>query len=50
MAVPGLGWLALTAFYLAQKAVIPADWLRLSFAFAILLALPGAILVAREPR
>lgn len=50
MALPGLGWLALTGFYLAQQAVVPADWLRLSFAFALLLALPGAILVAKEPR
>ncbi len=50
MALPALGWLGLTAFYAAQHVVIPVDWLRLSLAFALLLALPGALLVRRVPR
>jgi hypothetical protein len=50
MAVPGLGWLAMSAFYAGQQAVVPADWLRLSLAFALLLALPGAVLIKRAPR
>ena len=50
MVLPGLGWLGLAAFYLFQREVTPADWLRLSAAFALLLALPGARLIARSPR
>ena len=50
MAVPGLGWLAMSAFYAGQQTVVPADWLRLSVAFALLLALPGAVLIKRTPR
>jgi hypothetical protein len=50
MAMPGLGWLALMAFYAGQQAVVPVDWLRLSLAFALLLALPGAVLIKRAPR
>ena len=50
MAVPGLGWLAMSAFYVGQQTVVPADWLRLSVAFALLLALPGAVLIKRTPR
>jgi len=50
MALPGLGWLALTAHYLVRQAVVPVDWLHLSLAFALLVALPGAVLVARTPR
>jgi len=50
MALPGLGWFLLAAFYIARQEVVPADWLRLALAFAIVLALPGAVLIAREPR
>lgn len=50
MALPGLGWLGLAAFFLAQQAVVPIDWLRLSLAFALFAALPGAVLIARAPR
>lgn len=50
MAMPGLGWLALMAFYAGQQAVVPVDWLRLSLAFALLLALPGAVLIKRATR
>lgn len=49
-AVPGLGWLAMSAFYAGQQTVVPEDWLRLSVAFALLLALPGAALIKRTPR
>lgn len=50
MVLPGAGWLALAAFYAGEQAVIPIDWLRLALAFAVLLALPGAVLIARGPR
>jgi hypothetical protein len=50
MMLPGVGWFGLTAFYLAQQAVVPVDWLRLSLAFALLLALPGGVLIAKEPK
>lgn len=50
MALPGLAWLLLAAFFIARQEVVPADWLRLSLAFAFLLALPGAVLIAREPQ
>ena len=50
MVLPGLAWLALAGFYAMQGAVVPVDWLRLALAFALLLALPGAVLIARAPR
>lgn len=50
MVLPGVGWLALTTFYAAQQTVIPIDWLRLALAFALLLALPGAIMIAGADR
>lgn len=50
MALPGVGWFALAAFYAAQQGVIPIDWLRLALAFAVLLALPGAVLISRAAR
>jgi hypothetical protein len=50
LAMPGLGWLALAGFYAAQQDVVPIDWLRLSLSFALLLALPGALLIAKAPR
>lgn len=50
MALPGVGWLSLAAFYAAEQVVIPIDWLRIAFAFAVLLALPGAILITRASR
>lgn len=50
MALPGVGWLSLAVFYAAQQGVIPIDWLRLALAFAVLLALPGAILITRAAR
>ncbi len=50
MMLPGVGWLSLAAFYAIEQAVIPIDWLRLALAFAVLLALPGAVLIARADR
>lgn len=50
MALPGAGWLSLAAFYAGEQAVIPIDWLRLAFAFAVLFALPGAALMVRAAR
>lgn len=50
MALPGVGWLSLAAFYATEQVVIPIDWLRLALAFAVLLALPGAVLIARPDR
>ena len=47
MVLPGVGWLALTTFYAAQQTVVPIDWLRLALGFAVLLALPGAVMIAR---
>lgn len=45
MVLPGFGWLVMFFFYLARQVVVPADWLRLSMAFLLLMALPGAVLV-----
>lgn len=50
MMLPGVGWISLAAFYATEQAVIPIDWLRLALAFAVLLALPGAILIVRASR
>jgi len=50
MALPGFGWLALFVFYVDRQAVVPTDWLRLSMAFLLLMALPGAVLIARKSR
>ncbi len=50
MALPGVGWFSLAAFYAAQQVVIPIDWLRLALGFAVLLALPGAVLISRAAR
>ena len=50
MVLPGVGWLSLAAFYATEQAVIPIDWLRLALAFAMLLALPGIVLMARADR
>lgn len=44
MAWPAGGWWSLLAFYAAQSALVPIDWLRLAGAFLVLLALPGAVL------
>lgn len=49
MVWPALGWWGLLGFYAAQPAMVPIDWLRLAAACALLLALPGAILL-REGR
>lgn len=50
MALPGVGWLSLATYYATEQVVIPIDWLRLAAAFAVLLAFPGAILIARASR
>ena len=50
MLLPGVGWLSLTVYYATEQVVIPIDWLRLALAFAVLLALPGAVLIARVDR
>lgn len=50
MVLPGVGWLSLAVYYATEQVVIPIDWLRLALAFAVLLALPGAVLIARVGR
>lgn len=48
MLLPAAGWWSLLAFYAWRGAVVPVDWLRLAIAFLVLLALPGAALIARR--
>lgn len=50
MLLPASGWLGLLAFYLHQQAVVLADLLCLSLAFTLLLALPGGMIIAKEPK
>lgn len=50
MLAPALCWLAIHMFYLNQTVVVPADLLFLSIAFALFLALPGVVLIAKAPK